>query len=215
MKHADMFVALFDLNGGLLFSTDKFANLFGGLYFNDKLETQIYQLMQENNPQIIEQLISIRNKVKETKTEYHYLLNLCVNSGINTYRVTSYPVFSPDGEVIATEIRAKVFYWFPINQILKNELVEKHKLSSANINLSLRQKQIIFYLLLGYPQQTIGEILNISRGTIAKMIAEDICPKFNLNGASANMLTRAIMEYDYQHLIPNGIINVPKVVMIN
>ncbi len=215
MQKSNMMIAVFDLTGGLIFATDKFAQLFGKVYFNNRLESTMYQQMEENQPHLVDKLVEIRKRVVDTKEEYQYLLNLHLHNGIHSYRVTTYPVFAPDGSVIATEIRCKVFYWFPFNQLLKDGLCEKPKLSSKHIKLTSRQKQIIFYLILGYPQQTIAEMIGISRGTIAKMIAEDICPKFNLPGTSATVLVKTITQYDYEYLIPNGIISMPKLIMIN
>ena len=203
-------------NSNVIFATDKFVQAFGDNYFTNTFnEKFINCLLEEQTSKVVDKIREYNRLVIESKTDYQYLINIKLPNGITSYRINIYPLFSGKGEVIGLEIRAKEFCLFPLNHIIKDEINTNIKLSSSKIKLTRRQKQIIFYLLLGYSQRMTAELLRISRGTVAKIIAEEICPKFNLPGTSSSMLVAEIVKYDFKYLIPSGILDTPTIIHIN
>ena len=216
MQKANMLVAVFAIDGVTVFATDKFVRLFGDVFFSESFHSSLRQNLLEKQPsELVNKLLEYHLLVIESKTDYQYLLNIELAEGIRSYRIITCPIFSPEGEVIAVEIKAKIFCLFPFSQIFIDGIKKQPKRSSQNINLSLRQRQIVFYLLLNYSQNTIAQLMGISRGTICKIIAEDICPKFDLPGNSATLLVNEILKYDFQYLIPQGIFDTPALIHIN
>ena len=216
MQKANMLVAVFAIDRTTVFATDKFVQLFGEVFFTESFDESLKQNLLEKQPaELVVKIRDYNRLVIESKIDYQYLLNIELNDGIRSYRINTCPVFNPDGEVVAVEIKAKIFCLFPFSQLIKEGIKAMPRLSSESINLSLRQKQIVFYLLLNYSQNTIAELLGISRGTIAKIIAEDICPKFNIPGSSATLLINEILKYDFQYIIPQGILDTPTLIHIN
>ena len=214
MTNSDMLIAVFDLDGIIGFSTNKFASQFGESHFSANLRPVIKKQLHEVQPEVATRYIQIRKQIQTNKTEAQYLMNVQLIDGIHCFLVNHRPIFAPDASVIGTELHARIYYLFPINQLIQTGESIDQKISSSHIHLTLRQKQIIFYLIIGLTQENIARILKISRGTVVKMIANDICPKFNLVSGSATFLVKEILKYDFKHIIPDGILNVPKLILI-
>lgn len=229
MQHHDLLVVVYDLEGKIQFATDKFAEKFGVYYLSDSLSKEIdgtfginylrdnlrkniYEQVAVMQPEIYKIWQNIRLKVIENKKAFRYLMNVKMHIGIKCFNVMHRPIFSPNGEVIGTEVIGLEYCAFPYAKLIEDQ--PGQVLSSENINLTLRQKQILFYLIIGYSQQAIADFLGIKRGTIAKLIAEEICPKFKLPGGSATQLVKTILKYDFKYIIPEGIQLVPKIVLL-
>lgn len=67
------------------------------------------------------------------------------------------------------------------------------------IELTDRDKVILFLLIAGFTQEEIADYMKCSRGFVGKYIAQSLCPKFGLIGSSTKLLV--------QRAIFNGVLN--------
>ncbi len=66
------------------------------------------------------------------------------------------------------------------------------------IELTEKERIILFLLIAGFTQEEVAEYLECSRGFIGKFIAQSMCPKFGLIGSSTKLLV--------QRAIYNGVL---------
>lgn len=94
-----------------------------------------------------------------------------------------------------------------------NQLIKRYGINIVSlvnttmIDLSEREQLIIFLLLIGHTQDKIASYLQISRSFVAKIIGENLCPKFNSIGYSASILKDKLIADGYHHFIPTQLVN--------
>lgn len=82
--------------------------------------------------------------------------------------------------------------------------------SSLAIQLSPRQHEILFLLCFNISQSKISEYLGITRGTVSKIIMEQIMPKFD-DVYNVESLVAKALEYGINYHIPISLVT-PKVI---
>ncbi len=169
---------------------DKLANIFKESYSTTlKDEIDLYA----------KKLVTLQEVVFSTCKIVQFIDMLPYNNQFLTYITTYTPIISPDGEVIAIQsfsIQSYVLrfqgHLSPPNDVLKPDEFN---------NFTNRELEILFLLSNGATQDQIAQILNISRGTIAAVVSNQLCPKFKIAGANTRLLTEsAIKAGMYKHM---------------
>jgi hypothetical protein len=73
------------------------------------------------------------------------------------------------------------------------------------LSLPTRQHEILYLILQGIPQEYAAQILNIKRGTLARIISEQICPKFNIHGSNTKLLIEKAMQLGFHRYMPKSL----------
>lgn len=79
--------------------------------------------------------------------------------------------------------------------------------TSILFDLSYNAELILFFLINGFVQEEIAKFLNVSRGYVAKIIANELCPKFNIDGCSTKLLVDKAIDLGLSSYVPSTIIN--------
>lgn len=218
----DIYLVVYDLSGGILFITNKFANLFGfgnwrmlaGKKFSEIV------LLTGNNESFWRQLDEARQKVIREKKLVKYLNVYNYAYGLDAYVVLHTPIFDLKGNVVATQaINRRLGNYNPLNRYsqLYPDVGTKDSQKSNTLtyfNLTEEEYEIIFLVHLGATQEEISGIMNISRSKIAKLISYKICAKLKIEDKSIKSLIEFINKYKLVNVIPNHLVD-PLVIMID
>ncbi len=140
---------------------------------------------------IVEKVTLIMQRVITKKVAENFVILLPFVKSFQGYARTDIPILHPSGEVLGIQVTVYPFSFFGIHEfinILNNgEYVSKQFLpeSSSNkfyddLKLSPRQKEVLFLVSQGISQDQAAQMLGIKRGTLSKIISDQICPKFNI-----------------------------------
>ena len=169
---------------------DKLANIFKESYsttLKDEIDTYA------------KKLVTLQEIVFNTYKVVQFIDMLPYNNQFLTYITTYTPVISPDGEVVAIQSFSIQSYVLRFQGHISspNEVAKPDKLN----NFTNRELEILFLLSNGATQDQIAQILNISRGTIAAVVSNQLCPKFKIAGANTRLLTEAAIKAGlYKHM---------------
>lgn len=125
------------------------------------------------------------------------------NQEFISYITSYFPIFHPNGEVVAIHSSSVKSYILRFQgHIDKPNLQYDSKLLWSKF--TQREQEILFLITNGATQEQISQILNISRSTVSMIIGNQICPKFNIPGANTKILLKeAINAGFYRHMPPS------------
>lgn len=129
------------------------------------------------------------------------------------------PIYFPNDEILGIKI---VYHRYPmldhkelLSKIFSNfdeaKFIKLH--SPENNNLNSREINILFLLINGYTQFEIAEILDLPRGTIARLINNNIVNKLKIQGTSSRSIIDKAISLGYHLQIPKTIF-APKIVTL-
>jgi hypothetical protein len=138
-------------------------------------------------------------------------ISLIPRDNIFSSRLVSYvPVFHDNGELVALQSYASNCNLFGVNEYLT--ILQEKKLEPVTIReydlpikLTTRQHEVLFLLVRGLSQRQAADILNISRGNLAKITVESICPKFGIFDADTSELIGSAIKLGYHKYIPQSL----------
>lgn len=144
------------------------------------------------------------------------------------YLVTALPIFGEDVNiVVGVKIVATEYSLYGQNDYFKELSRISHKkdsnqpdnkknqiIANNKINLAERQLEIVYLLTNNFTQSEVAQILNISRGTIASIVSEQICPKFNIAGSSTKILIEKAINLGLNKVMPIGLYK-PFIIILN
>lgn len=210
----NIYKIVYDISGKIIFATNKVAKSFG---FNNWLQIKDKKLIElsTKNEELFKEIEHIRELVINKQQVIDYLYFAESSKSFEVQLVSHVPIFMPDGEVVGSSSTSRRFWLFN-PKYLFNRLHKKPLIIEKNdIHLSNRQEEILFLIMMGFSQREIAVFLKISRGTVAKIIAQDICPKFKIDGASTKLLIEKAFNLNYPKRIPNFSLIKPQVIIIN
>ena len=82
------------------------------------------------------------------------------------------------------------------------------------LKLAPRQHEIVYLLANGFSQSETAQILDIGRGTVAKIVSEQICPKFNIAGSCSKILIEKAILAGFHTNMPQGLFK-PFIIILN
>jgi hypothetical protein len=217
---------LFDVEGKVIICTTKNALDTGfdswqetvGLSFLDVGHELITRTMKDVTTAYGDKIIATCHKIHqilkiaiEQRKVLNYIDLIPYSGHFKSYLNTLIPIFHPSGEVIAVQNLVVEFQMFEFSDFL-NDHNQKTHIKSLQIpskepplKLPARQHEILYLILQGIPQEYAAQILNIKRGTLARIISEQICPKFNIHGSNTKILIERAMQMGFQHFMPKSL----------
>lgn len=155
----------------------------------------------------------LQQVVFNTGTVIKFIDMLPYNESFTVY-ITSYvPLIHPNGEVLAiqsTSVEGDISRFQ--RYICKPNAQSNNK--HLDENFTNRELEILFLLTNGASQNEIAQILNVARTTISSIIANQICPKFNISGANTKILIERVIKAGLYLNMPNSLWK-PCVIILN
>lgn len=141
---------------------------------------------------------------------------------------TAFPILDEDLKVVGTKIVVTESSFYGQNEYFKElfRISSFHNKKSEHdehprkpmrpleIRLADRQQEIVYLLSNGFAQSEVAQILNISRGSVANIVSEQICPKFNIAGSSTKILIEKAIELGLNKTMPSSLYK-PFVIILN
>lgn len=209
MARQDIIFTLHDVRELLVITSDKYAKELGFNSFKDSMFTEPgidYKRLYDGNKDNFNMLMRFLN---EKKKPFDYIYKK-KDSGNQIYLSTTEAIFDLQGNVIGKREIAR-----PIQLVSHRHIVESHfkrhgtniaALQNINHNIPIlneKEELIMFMLIAGYSQSEIGEYMQCSRSYIAKLIAENLCPKFGISFLSTKLLIDKAISIGFALLIPD------------
>jgi hypothetical protein len=150
-----------------------------------------------------QKIVNLQRQVFQQQSLVSYIDLLPYNGLYKSFQTTYVPIFHPQGKVIALQSYAIECKFFNYQEYFHDFALTS---STAKLNLntefSERELAILFLLCNGANQEQIGEILNISRSSVAAIISNPLCGKFNIAGSNTKILTKAAIQAGIHHFMP-------------
>lgn len=215
----DMFSVIINCDHEIEISTNKSANSVGvenweelrGISFANYGDENIVQkyfkdaylseLKDEIN-QYLHKLLCLQKLVIEKCMVIQFIDMLPYDNKFITYITTYTPILHPDGTVVAIQSFSIQSYVLRFQGHISPPLQQK---SSEFDKYTNREREILFLLSNGATQEKISQMLNISRGTTASIISNQLCPKFNIAGANTKLLMDAAIKAGMYKNIPRSL----------
>lgn len=210
----NIYKIVYDISGKIIFATNNAAKSLG---FDNWLQIKNKKLseLSTKNEELFKEIEHIRELVINKQQVIDYLYFAEFSKNFDVQLVSHAPIFMPNGEVLGSSSTSTRFWLFNLKHLF-NRLYKKSLVSEEDeIHLSNRQEEILFLIMIGFSQREIAVFLKISRGTVAKIIAQDICPKFKINGSSTKLLIEKALNLNYPKRIPNFNLVKPQIIIIN
>lgn len=225
LKHQPIFATLFGTSYGILDTTDETKRIFGlnSLGLKDLNRERIMlackiQMKQatgaitewlDDIENICQKIIELLQIVISEKRSTNYI-SVITRQGKFTPRIINLlPIFHPCGEVVAVQSTSSEYKIFNVQEYFKIRPLQRwYPLSLSNlapefpIKLTTRQHEIVYFLSHGFSQNDISYMLRIHRGTVSKIIADYLCPKFGLNDANTEKLLIKAKAMNYHKYLP-------------
>ncbi len=222
----DIDATLFDISGKALMATNKTATELGFNSYHDlvgmsydrnniDLIKKLFPISSDeciSNIQICCDIIcKVQRFVVEKKRAVTLIDLLPYNNNYATYLSTYFPILHPNGEVVAIETISTCSNIFGFQEYLlkMDESVINtslfHPEDKGEIPFTKREREVLFLLAHNVTQDHIAQILQISRSTVANLIAQRICPKFGIQGANTKLLQRIALEKNYHSEMPQSL----------
>ncbi|MDD3267555.1 MAG: LuxR C-terminal-related transcriptional regulator [Burkholderiales bacterium] len=161
--------------------------------------------------QYLKKLLYLQKLVIDKCIVIQFIDMLPYDNKLITYVTTYTPVLHPDGSVIAIQSFANQSYVLRFQGHLSPPV---QYISSESDQYTDREREVLFLLSNGATQEKISEILNVSRSTIASIISNQLCPKFNIAGANTKLLTDAAIKAGLYKNIPKSLWK-PCIIILN
>ena len=214
--------SVYDLEGRIVIASDMFCRYFGfenytqliGLTpIKEKLFKQSHIMENPNDLKPYEEMLNewerIRQKVISTEKLVAYMNIAPFPQGTAVFEASHFPLWDAEGKVVATQILLHGNNFFFDSLLLKNKIFQNtskiHKVVDMPI-LSDFEFKIIFLMVLGFSQSEIARFLDVSRGTIASKISEQIGHKFGINGANSKLLMKKLIDINFFQSLPFNMI---------
>ena len=194
----------------------KYQELLGKSYADITLEDIQISVNDELKNELAERLLHSTRKIDQLlkltinlPRVINYIDFLPYNGLLEAYEVCCTPIFHPNGEVVGVQTAAYKYRMFEINSILTSQLKTPEAItlkdSQLPIQLSPRQHEMLYLIVHGFPQEYIAQMLQIQRGTLARIVSEHICPKFGIHGSNTKLLMEKAINLGFKNFIPKSL----------
>jgi len=150
----------------------------------------------------IENILDLQYSVLDTGAVRCFIDVLPYQNNLRAWLTTYVPIYHPDGDIIGIHAISVATKFLRFQDFIGDPLEDYELL---DIKLTKREHEIIFLVANGIVQEQIGQILGISRSTVATVIAS-LCIKFGIDGYSAKLLARKAIYYGYYKHIPSSLL---------
>lgn len=207
-------VAAFDLEGRFLYISE-FSKKSRALRKSSRIGS-FYKELEDISGVIVPACEKIRQRVIETQKVVHYVL---ISNNFDTEQKLQFPVYSAqhipfvnsEEKVIATYIMMSPVTPLNMEKVIFGN-IKRLNYPELDVKLTSRQHEILFLLCYNITQSKIANYLNVSRGTVSKIIFDQIMPKFNDISSLEELIEKALAK-GINHRFPPTLIK-PKVFII-
>lgn len=205
-----------DAKGKVLCATNLLAESIGlnswqdlvGLSYQDVSQKKIERAMEIDDLQIIRSIqdyfrliFELEMIVMDSKIIVSYVEMIPYRNTYQLYLCTVVPLLDPDEKVVAIQLYYShydrifgISDYFELSDTDNSKFVTLNETEISDILriFTPRELEIIYLLLMRFSQYQISDILQIKRGTIAKVISDQICPKLNIVGSNTRLVIEKI-----------------------
>lgn len=226
IQQENVLMAIVNADGGLIISTDAYAQSFGLANGNCVFESKpLNEFTIEDIRQIMPDLtdtehsfalnnLSIIYKIWITALRNNIIISFLDYTPYNKIREIYLGVVTPIiGEnksvvglrLISSHGRVSLFgrdefFSHLVEQNRRCDFVQQRMDNYPQ--LSRRQAEILYFLANGFSQTETAQILNMSRGALANIVSEQICPKFNIYGSNTKKLIQVARKLHLDIVVP-------------
>ena len=213
IKSERRLICVSDIDTNIITASAGFA-----LHFGFKLTSKFYMrsyldvLYKDTSPLLsdieIELLKNYRNKLFKTGSTAGIIVDKCNNYfwGKSSLIVDTLNV----GYAIEIELTALNSMEFNVSVFDKMShrygVYHAETINIFDIKLSEIEESIIFFLLSGYTVSDIAACFNISRSRINNIVADSLCPIFNISGGSSRFLKEKLIASGFYVFMPHRIL---------
>ncbi|RTL12228.1 MAG: hypothetical protein EKK54_04565 [Neisseriaceae bacterium] len=232
-------ISIFDTSGTLLAISNYSAQLLGvpselivGMNLLNLTTEQIKLLMPDiTKNEIItvqEGYNTLRRLLEiliEEKIPLSYINFMPYGHTRKPFLETALPIFGDNLDVIGVKVITTEYSLYGQNEYFselckisseqaKSISQNSTPLQKTKINLADRQYEIVYLLANGFTQSEVAQILNISRGSVANIVSEQICPKFKIAGSSTKLLIDKAITLGLNKTMPSSLYK-PFIIVLN
>lgn len=229
-------IILYDTDCNVIATSDMNAHNFGltsrdeakGMSYRDVSVQLVKSACTINDDRDISKILElchdihrIQQIVIKNKLTISYLDVIPYNNIFEASLVTNFPIIHPSGEVVALQSIASKFQLFGIYDYLKQlsqmaedrafKICKGHQLP---IKLTKREHEVLFILMAGISQLETAQILNITRGTVSKILTDSLCPKFGLHGSNTKLLIEKAQLLGFGKYMPESLYQ-PRIIILD
>lgn len=167
----------------------------------------------------LKKLETILSGVVSKKISTAYLMSLRIedvnNSTLSSVcYCTQTPLFNQNDDLIGIQIVCTIYNNTPLENLLYNQDIRYDVKLIEQANLTPKQHYALFLLCNNFTQEEIAAIFQVTRGTITRMIVDQIAPKLGVIVANAfNVVVKAKL-IGFQYQIPLNLFN-DTIIIIN
>lgn len=161
----------------------------------------------------IEKIVSIIYEIIiKDKTPVQYIAFWPYQGEYKSLLIHAIPNFDKDATVVAVEhIISGYSMWgiqeyFSLTESLQaNFLVPMPDDFKFKVQLTNRQHEVLFLMVSGISQRMASQILEISYGTLSRIVRESICPRFGIEDNDIVKLVARARKMGYDKYIPQSL----------
>lgn len=196
-------------DGRVIIASNKLAQSIG---FDDwqaiRGKTDAELNLAPDNESIHDDWDNLRNMVMREERAVYYINFLNYSYGFDAHANFIFPLFMPNGKVVATRVVVKKFNWLnPIscfNRLRNDPLTESQVVPTIHDMFNEREYNIVFALYIGLTQHEASIFLNISRSNIAKILNQHIYHKLGVEEKNIHNLVNKLNQYKVITYIPKN-----------
>lgn len=232
-------ISIFDTSGTLLAISNYSAQLLGvpselivGMNLLNLTTEQIKLLMPDITKNEIVTVQEGYNTLRrlleiliEEKIPLSYINFMPYGHTRKPFLETALPIFGDNLDVIGVKVITTEYSLYGQNEYFselckisseqaKSISPNNISLQKTKINLADRQYEIVYLLANGFTQSEVAQILNISRGSVANIVSEQICPKFKIAGSSTKLLIDKAITLGLNKTMPSSLYK-PFIIVLN
>lgn len=212
-----LYSVVYDLDGKVFLCTNQFARMFGYDKWQSMRGKSIMDFavqMPQCDPDFYNNLEMIRQRVITESSGIQYINFLYNASGIVSQMVHHFPIFMPNGEVVASRVVANDFNIVDtgINKFMSFVKRNKSKLLNNNdtkklfsligADLSDREYSIVFLIAAKFNLEEVSIFLDIPIDKIMNILETSICYKLGLTSLNFASLRQVITSENIINRLP-------------
>lgn len=167
----------YNLDGNIIFASNVFARSFGYQSNEDVIGRNILDIQPSNDCEYILQVEKIRKLVIKKQESMFHINFLGFSYGFDSRGVLSFPLFMPNGEIVATNSISKQFNWFNPSECFNKlmDLKTDFRPQTTEIEqkiievLTPKEYELLFLFSIGLTHDEVAKFMSMSRSNVTKL----------------------------------------------
>ncbi len=161
-------------------------------------------------PTSLAKLEAILKDVSNKKKRITYLMSLKTSRtdeiiANNVWHCTQVPLLNQTGDLIGIQIVCTIYNNTPLENLFYNHDITYDLKLIHRIGLTAKQHYALFLLCNNFTQEEISAIFQVTRGTITRMIVDQIAPKLGVSVANASNVVIKAKKIGLQYYLPSNL----------